>query len=340
VTAAVFEGLDVGCKGMVDLNFCEKASDVRAFLKINGFKATDRQLAEWAKKGLLQTSRQVRLGRGKGTVTCYPSGTMNQALDVMRLKCVYGRNFPMIGWMLAMGGYEVDQRYWKDPVQEVMADWTSFEELLEVQEDGSVESSEMLYDIAEAPDSETVLRRSPIWPVLKRMRPSERGLLFRVIANVRAGQNALTGTWDDEEARKDKDILGLALGLRQPHKKRKSPLLWDGRQIETDELLAELNRLAEQTRQLDVKQCIENAGDEKLLLGLRRVSLLVWLNRDRIVGCEHGFTKATAILFYRDKPKRHAALALLGAYYFGLIALEDSQTDQAADNTSACSNTV
>ncbi len=297
----------------------EKEPDILALAMKDRFLLKTGRLAEWHRKGLLPEPKPIGLGKGKGTVTCYPPGTTKQVFDLLRLRQVFGRNFPMIGWMLAVGGYDVDQRYWKDPVTEVLADWTGFENLLEMEEDGSLHPSEKLYQIVDDPDGQLVLRRSPLWPMLKRMRLHDRDTFFRVIANVRLGYPDLTGTWVEEDAKKDLHLIGLALGLSRPGKKKKEPLLWDGREIQTIEVTTELNNLANRIKETDFKSYVEGSSDDALLLGLRRLSLLVWLNRDRLTSHDHRFTISAAAMMYTEKPKRHATLALLGAFYFNLF---------------------
>jgi hypothetical protein len=68
---------------------------------------------------------------------------------------------------------------------------------------------------------------------------------------------------------------------------------------------------------------VEVLSDDALLLGLRRISLLICSLRQSLLSHDHRSIKSAAAIFYTEKPKQHAGLALLGAFYFGLY---DSQT--------------
>ena len=80
--AAVRVGFDVGPKVVV---FDEPADRIVEIAREKGLTLSRRQLAEWHRHGLIPKPRQLRLGRGKGSESIYPSGTTGQAMTCVVL---------------------------------------------------------------------------------------------------------------------------------------------------------------------------------------------------------------------------------------------------------------
>jgi len=318
VAAAVFGGLNVGCIVMADPNYCERASEILALAKAEGFPLTERQLADWHRKGLLPQPKQVALGRGRGTVTCYPDGTIKQAHDLLRLRKVYGRNFEMIGWMLAMGGYDVEPQYWREPVKEAMNDWRGFLRLTDKDDDGALQISEYFYDLSDTIPWPT-MKRTPIGPLLQRLRAEYRETFLGTLMNVRLGHPAITNSWDNQTQKADLDIIGLALGLQQPRKKRKKPFEYDDRTIEVADFRVELDKFAVMIARIDLNNYVKNLSDKDLLIGLQRFSPKLWITINNLLAADHRFAKSAVKVLFTDKPKLRASVAVLGAFYFDLF---------------------
>jgi len=85
----------------------EGARDLLAAASEAGFVVSEAQLARWHRAGLLPRPRQLSLGRGKGTVTAYPSGTALQLLALCRIR-VNDRSLARAGFRLWWEGYAVD----------------------------------------------------------------------------------------------------------------------------------------------------------------------------------------------------------------------------------------
>lgn len=72
-----------------------------------GFPITGDQLARWHRAGLVPRPRQRSLGRGKGTATIYPSGTVEQVVALCQITSQH-RSLARAAFKLWWDGYEVD----------------------------------------------------------------------------------------------------------------------------------------------------------------------------------------------------------------------------------------
>jgi hypothetical protein len=203
---------------MADSAYCEPPAEILATVRARGFSLKERQLADWHRNGLLPQPKKVGLGRGRGTVTCYPRGATRQAYDLLRLRKEYGRrNFGMIGWMLSMRGYDVDPRYWKDPVTDAVNDWDKIAQFTETDDDGTTQLSDRFFNsLTGIP--RTTLNRTALGVFLKRLRPDHRETFLVTLMRVRFGNPAIADSWDNQAKQANMDISGWPLDFSNQRK--------------------------------------------------------------------------------------------------------------------------
>lgn len=218
-----------------------------------------------------------------------------------------------------MDGFHVDSRYWRGPINEAMRDWNNIARLTERDEDGGLQISEPFYEMLDATTWQK-MNRTPLGPVLKRLRHEARETFLTMLVNVRLGHQAISDNWDDQEARTDLGLVGLALGLQPPQKKRKQRFEWDKRGVGAEDVRTVLDELSERITRSDPFEHIKTLRDDVLLLGLRKFSWVMWTVRNRLMRSDHRFACSSACLLLMAKPKQYAATAVLGATYFDLFS--------------------
>ena len=80
-----------------------------------GFPITGDQLARWHRAGLLPHPRQRALGRGLGTVTIYPPGTVEQLLALCRIRQQH-RSLTRAAFKLWWDGFPVEEDQVRGPL--------------------------------------------------------------------------------------------------------------------------------------------------------------------------------------------------------------------------------
>jgi len=81
------------------------------------------QLTRWHRLGLLRPPQRIFLGRGRGTVSAYQPGTAEQLIALCAILSRTGRNSRIAGWQLWNAGYQVDVRYWREPLEYAAAEF-------------------------------------------------------------------------------------------------------------------------------------------------------------------------------------------------------------------------
>ena len=89
-----------------------------------GFPITGDQLARWHRAGLLPRPRQRSLGRGLGTVTIYPAGTVEQLVALCRVRQQH-RSLTRAAFQLWWDGFPVDPEQVWGPLGEVATKFDS-----------------------------------------------------------------------------------------------------------------------------------------------------------------------------------------------------------------------
>jgi hypothetical protein len=98
----------------------EPADAIVEMASKEGVTISRRQLAEWHRAGLIPTPKQPRLGRGKGSLSIYPHGTLRQAIACSALMAHFGEK-DWVGWELWVRRYPVTERHWREPLSEAHA---------------------------------------------------------------------------------------------------------------------------------------------------------------------------------------------------------------------------
>lgn len=82
-----------------------------------GRRIDKRRLSEWHRKGLIPEPKTVSLGRGKGSDSIYPVGTLRQVRVCFDLMKYFKRNTEAVGWALWYAGFTVGDRFWRAPFE-------------------------------------------------------------------------------------------------------------------------------------------------------------------------------------------------------------------------------
>lgn len=92
------------------------AEQMRAALDAAGAQITCHQIERWRRTGLLPRPRQIGHGRGLGSHCVAPLESVAQAQEIVRL---YGlrEKRDWVGWQLWLRGFQVDERYWREPIE-------------------------------------------------------------------------------------------------------------------------------------------------------------------------------------------------------------------------------
>lgn len=90
--------------------------EMRAALAAARSPVTPEQIERWRREGLLPSPRQVGHGRGKGSHVEVPSASVTQAQEIARLYAIR-RKRNWVGWQLWLRGFDVAERYWREPLE-------------------------------------------------------------------------------------------------------------------------------------------------------------------------------------------------------------------------------
>jgi hypothetical protein len=101
--------------GAESIVYDEPADTIIDLAAKEGITLSDRQLAEWHRAGLIPKPKQQRLGRGKGSRSVYPNGTLRQAIACSTLMHQFVSK-DWVGWELWVRGYPVREEHWRNPV--------------------------------------------------------------------------------------------------------------------------------------------------------------------------------------------------------------------------------
>lgn len=89
--------------------------DFRDALAKTGSSVTLDQIERWRREGLLPHPRQVGHGRGKGSHIEVPHASVAQAREIASLYAIR-RKRDWVGWQLWLRGFDVAERYWREPL--------------------------------------------------------------------------------------------------------------------------------------------------------------------------------------------------------------------------------
>jgi hypothetical protein len=95
--------------------------DFSEALARSGASITPDQIERWRREELLPHPRQVGHGRGKGSHSEVPQVSVTQAQAIAYF---YGRRRKRdwVGWQLWLNGFEVTERYWREPLEKARND--------------------------------------------------------------------------------------------------------------------------------------------------------------------------------------------------------------------------
>jgi hypothetical protein len=98
----------------------EPIDQVLTVARAADLSVTADQLRRWHRHGLLPRPKQKGLGRERGTVIVYPSGTADQLLALAKLLAQH-RALSRAGWPLWWQGFPVTENYIRDPLSRLVA---------------------------------------------------------------------------------------------------------------------------------------------------------------------------------------------------------------------------
>jgi hypothetical protein len=177
-------------------DYPEPADDVIAGLAVRGRPVSRTQLARWHRAGYLPTPVQVPQGRGRGTVSFYPSGTRERVSLLCRFLTAE-RDLDAAGWRIWWDGQEISVRFARKVLEATAVRWERFvQDLRPTAEagDGAVEAAEFTDDLSEqawdvidaAPKAR--IRRKLIRQARKRTGSEDFPAFFRVLLSVISGR--------------------------------------------------------------------------------------------------------------------------------------------------------
>ncbi len=262
-----------------------------------------------------------------GTETRYPCGTCQQLQVLLHLRKKYKRDFEMIGWLMAMGGYRVDKCYWQKPLEAFIADWERVRENFATQsEDCEIELSEEFLDVIEEADWSKAkagwIKRSR-----RHLRQDDFLALMTLLMSVAIGAFAQEfGTEESQEV--DRKVTEQTFGLAAPHKKKKNSFTFEGQEISANEVLTHLTRISKGFNQENSFHLVHSLPDEDVLKLLRVGNRLIYgtlyiLSTSSAGGGNFGEVANSALL--SSSPKALAGIAFLAAVMFGGTACHASQ---------------
>lgn len=93
----------------------ETTEQIVETLRSAGHEISTQQLLDWSRRELIPRAKPAGLGRGKGSETRFPLGTCQQVYALLQIRLFTGRDLDHAGWILWIHGFEVADRYWKNP---------------------------------------------------------------------------------------------------------------------------------------------------------------------------------------------------------------------------------
>lgn len=193
----------------------ETADELITRMQEHEFTVTKPELARWHRAGLLPRPERHSLGRGRGTVSVYPPGTVDQ----LHALCLFHRSekrLPYVAWHLWWVGYDVPIHYARQLLEQAAAAWhRAIGELQYLQE-----HPEMMTEQIER----TRIMRFPFKPLTQARKrvgrkdfPTFIGVLVRIASGAFEGYviDPQTGTDAHERA-----LVEKAFGLRRARTER------------------------------------------------------------------------------------------------------------------------
>ncbi|MGO8947063.1 MAG: hypothetical protein ACLQUY_05250 [Ktedonobacterales bacterium] len=105
--------------------YTEDAESVIARLSVQNKPVSRTQLARWHRAGLVPKPVPVSQGRGRGTISFYPTGTRRQ-LEVLCTFLSQDRDLDRVGWKLWWEGYPVSMAFVHSVLQASAHGWIEF----------------------------------------------------------------------------------------------------------------------------------------------------------------------------------------------------------------------
>ncbi len=177
------------------MNAGETAEALIARLSSHGYTVTKTELARWHRAGLLPRPQRRSLGRGRGMISIYPPGTMDQLLALCTIHRSEKR-LPYVAWRLWWEGYTIPLSSIQEFLEGVRTQWQrGIEELRHLQERPE-QLSKLLGRTAVMRFSQKTLAQAR-----KRVGRENFPTFMRVLADV--GSGTFEGYATDPEARID-----------------------------------------------------------------------------------------------------------------------------------------
>lgn len=164
-----------------------KLDDLVSLAAQHGYRINRQWLSKYARIGLLPPRPAPRgLGRGKGRGGAYSPDTARQLVALLQLLKMHGKNLSKIGWVLWVNGFDVHQRYWRDPLIDAASKWETAKQFLIASNNGyglhSEEMAEQIYN-----KLQNSRPTNPIFGNARRHLGSEFKEFFELINSVIAG---------------------------------------------------------------------------------------------------------------------------------------------------------
>lgn len=91
-------------------------NELHTALAAAGSRVTPDKIERWRREGLLPSPNQIGHGRGNGSHTEVPLASVAQALEIAGLYAMR-RKRNWVGWQLWLRGFDVAERYWREPLE-------------------------------------------------------------------------------------------------------------------------------------------------------------------------------------------------------------------------------
>jgi hypothetical protein len=304
--------------------YLEKAADILTCARAKGFGVSPRQIAEWHRRGLLEKPKQMHI-RG-GTETRYPCGTCHQLQVLLHLMSKHKRNFEMIGWLMAMGGYRVHQSYWRKPLEAYIAEWECVRENFAIESDDcEIELSDEFLDGIEAADWSKAkagwIKRSR-----RHLQQDDFSAMMSLLTNVAIGTFE-RNTGSEESQAIDRKVTEQTFGLAAPSKKKKNYFSFEGKKIPADEFLEKLESIGSHFKHPSLFQLVYSLPDADVLSILLVGNRLIYGTLDMINNQSSGgkLGEVANSVFESPQPKVLAGIAFLAGVMFGGASCHTSQ---------------
>jgi hypothetical protein len=203
-------------------DYPEPADDVIAGLAVRGRPVSRTQLARWHRTGYVPAPLQVPQGRGRGTVSFYPSGTRERVGLLCRLLTAE-RDLDAAGWRMWWDGHEISIRFGRKVLEATALRWEQFVRDLKPtvrDDDSAIEMPEFVDDLSEqaweviddAPNAR--MRRKMIRQLRQRTSSEDFPAFFRVLLLVISGGFAgYSDTPETPYRERQRTIVDKATGL-------------------------------------------------------------------------------------------------------------------------------